>query len=74
MGTPSAAHFIYIPVVLIFGIVLGFILGGRAARDHYETERRKAEDRERRKAERAAQAPPGSAPAGEGGRLPERTK
>jgi hypothetical protein len=30
---PTAAHFIYIPFVLLIGIVIGFILGGRAARD-----------------------------------------
>jgi hypothetical protein len=30
---PTTAHFIYIPVVLVIGIVIGFILGGRAARD-----------------------------------------
>src|SRR5205085_3113069 len=53
-GTPSAAHFVYIPCVLIIGIVLGWFLGGRAARDYFESEKRKQEDRERRQAERAA--------------------
>jgi hypothetical protein len=33
MGVPTSAHFIYIPFVLVIGIVIGFILGGRAARD-----------------------------------------
>jgi hypothetical protein len=33
VGVPTAAHFIYIPFVLLIGIVVGFILGGRAARD-----------------------------------------
>ena len=28
---PTAAHFLYIPGVLILGIVLGWILGSRAA-------------------------------------------
>jgi hypothetical protein len=37
----SAAHFIYIPGVLLVGIVIGFILGTRAARDAYEAERRR---------------------------------
>ena len=32
MGVPTSAHFIYIPFVLLIGIVIGFILGGRAAR------------------------------------------
>jgi hypothetical protein len=39
----TAAHFIYIPCVLVVGVVLGFILGTRAARDVYETERRRQE-------------------------------
>lgn len=51
-GMPTAAHFVYIPCVLLVGIVIGWILGGRAARDYYETERRKAEEREKRKAQK----------------------
>ena len=30
---PTTAHFIYIPFVLLIGFVVGFIFGGRAARD-----------------------------------------
>lgn len=30
---PTAAHFIYIPGVLLLGIVIGWILGQRAAAD-----------------------------------------
>ena len=30
---PTAAHVVYIPAMLLLGIVLGWILGGRAARD-----------------------------------------
>ena len=30
---PTTAHFIYIPAVLSLGVVIGFVLGGRAARD-----------------------------------------
>jgi hypothetical protein len=37
----SAAHFIYIPGVLLLGIVFGFVLGARAARDVAEVERRR---------------------------------
>lgn len=37
----SAAHFIYIPGVMMVGIVLGFILGARAAKDAYEVERQR---------------------------------
>ncbi|HEY7190520.1 MAG TPA: hypothetical protein VH436_28405 [Vicinamibacterales bacterium] len=32
---PTAAHFIYIPGVLLVGIVIGWILGSRAAADAY---------------------------------------
>ena len=33
LGVPSSAHFIFIPTVLILGIVLGFIMGSKATRD-----------------------------------------
>ena len=32
---PSAAHFLFIPGVLLLGIVIGWILGSRAAADAY---------------------------------------
>ena len=38
---PTAAHFIYIPGVLLVGIVIGWILGSRAAADAYAAELRK---------------------------------
>jgi len=38
---PTAAHFIYIPGVLILGVVIGWILGSRAAADAYASELRK---------------------------------
>lgn len=41
----SAAHFIYIPGSVLLGIVLGFILGARAARDTYEAEKRRQQGR-----------------------------
>jgi arginine exporter protein ArgO len=53
MGVPTSAHFIYIPVVVILGIVLGFIMGSKAARDAFAMEQRKAEERAARQAERA---------------------
>ncbi len=31
----TSAHFIFIPSVLLLGIVIGWILGSRAARDAY---------------------------------------
>jgi hypothetical protein len=45
LGVPTAAHFIYIPVVALVGIVIGWILGSRAARDAYLAELRKREER-----------------------------
>ena len=44
----GAGHFIFIPCVLLVGIVIGWILGGRAARDAYAVELRKREARERK--------------------------
>ena len=38
---PTAAHFIYIPGVLLIGIVIGWILGSRAAADAFASELRK---------------------------------
>jgi hypothetical protein len=49
----TAAHFIFIPSVLLIGIVIGWVLGSRAARDAFAAELRKREERERRKAEKA---------------------
>ena len=54
IGLPPSSHFIYIPVVLILGIVLGFVLGAKATRDAIALEQRKAAEREERKARRAA--------------------
>lgn len=53
-GGMSSAHFIYIPLILLAGIVLGFILGGRAARDAFEMERKREEARAAAKAAREA--------------------
>jgi hypothetical protein len=41
----NAAHFIYIPVCILIGVVFGWILGGRAARDAYLAELRRRERR-----------------------------
>jgi hypothetical protein len=45
IGTPTAAHFIFIPGVLLVGVVIGWILGSRAAADAYAGEMRKRESR-----------------------------
>jgi hypothetical protein len=44
----NAAHFIYIPVCILIGVVFGWILGGRAARDAYLAELRRREERKTR--------------------------
>ncbi len=41
----TAGHFIFIPTVLLVGVVIGWILGGRAARDAYAAELRRREER-----------------------------
>jgi hypothetical protein len=41
----TAGHFIFIPAVLLVGIVIGWILGARAARDAYAAELRRREER-----------------------------
>ncbi|HJU42999.1 MAG TPA: hypothetical protein VJ691_09300 [Vicinamibacterales bacterium] len=38
IGIPSASHFIFIPTVLLIGIVIGWILGSKAAQDAYAAE------------------------------------
>jgi hypothetical protein len=44
MNTPGPEHFIFIPGVLMVGIVLGYVLGARAARAEIEKRRRRARD------------------------------
>ena len=46
----TSAHFIFIPAVLLVGIVIGWILGSRAARDAYAAELRRREERTRKAA------------------------
>ena len=42
---PTAAHFLYIPGVLILGVVIGWILASRAAADAYAAQLRKPSSR-----------------------------
>jgi hypothetical protein len=53
----GAGHFIYIPAVLLVGIVLGWILGSRAARDAFAAELRRREARRERQDQGRAGAP-----------------
>jgi hypothetical protein len=41
----TSAHFVFIPAVLLVGIVIGWILGSRAAADAYAAELRRREAR-----------------------------
>ena len=53
----TAGHFVFIPAVLLFGIVIGWILGSRSAADAYAAELRRREERAARKARRAGTQP-----------------
>jgi len=54
IGLPPSSHFIYIPVIFVIGIVLGFVLGAKSTRDEIALAQRKAAERDARMAERAA--------------------
>lgn len=45
IGVPTAAHFIFIPGVLIIGLVIGWILGSRAAQDAMAMEMKRRDER-----------------------------
>jgi hypothetical protein len=49
----TSSHFIFIPATLLVGVILGWVLGSRAARDAYAAELRRREEREKRKAAQA---------------------
>jgi hypothetical protein len=42
----TSAHFIFIPAVLLLGIVVGWVLGSRAATDAYRADLRRREVRQ----------------------------
>jgi len=48
----TSNHAIYIPMIAICGVFLGFILGARAARNAYDLERKRDEERAIAKAAR----------------------
>jgi hypothetical protein len=50
-STLSAAHFIYIPLCILAGVVLGWLLGSRSSRDEISRLRRLLEEEERRSTE-----------------------
>jgi hypothetical protein len=53
---PPSSHVIYIPVILLLGIVLGFIWGAKVTKEAYMIAQKNAEERVRKRAERAAAA------------------
>jgi hypothetical protein len=42
----TAGHFIVIPSVLLIGMIIGWVLGSRAARDAYAAELRRREEKQ----------------------------
>jgi hypothetical protein len=38
---PGPEHFIFIPGILLVGIVIGYVLGGKSARENLEKKRRR---------------------------------
>jgi len=47
-GNMHAGHFIFIPAVLLIGIVVGWILGSRPAADAYAAQAKRAEQKARK--------------------------
>ncbi|MBK8217186.1 MAG: hypothetical protein IPK71_25965 [Myxococcales bacterium] len=44
IGTPGPEHFIFIPGVLMIGIVIGFVMGTRSARADLDKKKRRARE------------------------------
>jgi hypothetical protein len=53
----TAGHFIFIPSVMLIGVIIGWVLGSRAARDAFAQELKRREER----AGRAGRAGPAGA-------------
>ena len=41
----TAGHFIFIPSVMLIGVIIGWVLGSRAARDAFATELKRRDER-----------------------------
>ena len=50
----TSSHILFIPGVLMVGMFIGFILGARAARNQFDLQRKRDEEREAARAARAA--------------------
>jgi hypothetical protein len=44
IGLPGPEHFIFIPGILLIGVTIGWVLGGRAARAQLEAKRKRARE------------------------------
>ncbi len=49
MGGMTSSHFIFIPACLLIGVIIGWVLGSRAARDAFAIELKRREERAARK-------------------------
>ncbi len=58
----GAGHFVFIPAVLVIGMVIGWMLGSRAAHDAYAAELRRRDERadRQKKAAESGRRNPGS--------------
>ena len=50
----TSSHILFIPGALMVGMFIGFILGARAARNQFDLQRKRDEEREAARAARAA--------------------
>jgi hypothetical protein len=44
LNTPGPEHFIFIPGILLIGIVIGYVMGARSARAEIERRRKRARE------------------------------
>jgi hypothetical protein len=44
MEFPGSAHLIFIPAVLTIGIVIGWLMGSKAAREQSDAQRKRAKE------------------------------
>ena len=72
MDLPSSAHFVYIPGILILGLVVGFIWGARLTRESFALEAKRQQERQERKAERARQRAEQATAGASGDKPPDR--
>ena len=48
----TAGHFIFIPSVMLIGVIIGWVLGSRAARDAFAQELKRREERAQGRSEK----------------------